>query len=245
MSRFTNYVSRNKAGILIGVGIGSMIVSTISAFRFGTMAKEALDERKEELNTDKLSAVETIKTAGPYIAPTLLLEIIGICCVLSGNQVHINKETAAMAACAASEAAFRNYRDQTRQLVGEKKEKDIREAVAKNVIEEHPVGTNVLVTGNGECLCFDDVANQYFRSSKTAIEKVINNLNFEMMEGRTTITINDYCLALGLDSVLLGDDIGWSVDSSGIINPDMIAQIRKDEPCLVITHSRREPKPIY
>lgn len=245
MSRFMGYVNRNKAGILIGVGLASMVMSTVAGFRYGSMAKEALEERKEELDTDKLSASETIKTVTPYVAPALLFQIIGIGCVLAGNQVHVNKGAAAMAACAASESAFREYREQTKQIVGEKKEKDIREAVAKEVAESHPVGSNVMVTGKGDCLCFDDVANQYFRSSKTSIEKIINRLNFEMMDSRSFITVNDYCLALGLDTVLLGNDLGWTVDGAGIINPDIIAQIRNDEPCLVITHSRREPKPLY
>jgi len=243
MSRFTNYVSRNKAGILIGVGIGSMVMSTIAAFRFSPMAKEALEEKKEELQVDKLSASDTIKTAAPYVAPVLLMEVVGVLCVLGGNHSHVVKSAAAMAACTATESAFREYRDQTKKLVGEKKEQDIREAVAKEKIESH--SGEIMVTGKGDCLCFDDVANQYFRSRKTSIEKAINRLNFEMMDSRSMITVNDYCLALGLDTVLLGNDLGWTVDGAGIINPDIIAQIRNDEPCLVITHSRREPKPLY
>ena len=244
MGKFTAYISQNKAGILIGAGMGSMVVATISAFRFGSMARDAIEERKEELQIDKLDAKETIKTVVPYAAPSILLSLLGIGCILGGNQIHVNRSAAAMAACTITENAFREYREQTKQVVGEKKEKDIREAAAKQLIESHST-SDIIVTGKGDCLCFDDVANQYFRSSKTAIEKVINRLNFEMMDSRSSISINDYCLALGLDTVLLGNDLGWTVDGAGIINPDIIAQIRNDEPCLVVTHSRREPKPLY
>lgn len=246
MNNFASFLSKNKPGLLMGFGIGSMIASTIVSFRLGYKAKEAVDEKKEELGVEELSPKETARTVATYAAAPLILDIIGVVSILSGNQMNLNRGAAAVAAYAASETAFREYREQTKQAVGEKKEQQIRESVAKEIVENRPLKAGeIVVTGKGDCLCFDDVANQYFRSSKTQIEKIINRLNFEMMDSMTTVTVNDYCLAMGLDTVLLGNDIGWTVDGAGIISPDIIVQERCDEPCFVITHSRREPRPLY
>ena len=49
------------------------------------------------------------------------------------------------------------------EAVGEKKEKKIQDAVAKERIDSHPVGTSqIIITGKGSELCYDTVSGRYF-----------------------------------------------------------------------------------
>lgn len=177
MNNFMAFLDRNKPGIFLGLGIGSMLAATGSAITCSMMAKEALDEKREELGTDHLDGKEIVRTAGPYFIPPLVFSATGIALILCGDHINTERGAAAMAAYAISESAFREYRSKTREIVGEKKEKDIKEAVAKDIVERNPVQSgSIIITGNGDCLCFDNVANQYFRSSKVKIESIINEI---------------------------------------------------------------------
>ena len=246
MSSITDAFAKSKPGFIIGIGIGSMIMATLSGIRYTQEAREAIDAKKEESGVDRLSVVDTIKTAGPYFIPSIIFTSMGIACILKGNKMNLNREAAAITAYALSESTLRDYRDRTREIVGEKKERDIREAVAKEIADRNqPKPGSIIVTGNGDCLCFDNVTNQYFKSSKVKIESAINNLNCDMLHGEDVITLNDYCLKLGLEEVELGQELGWKHDENGLIKVSFTAVVTENgDPCLVIVHDTI-PKPIY
>jgi len=246
MNQFISILSKNKPGLLIGLGIGSLIMGTVAAIHTAPIAKDALEEKKKELQMDRLPAVETIKTAGPYLVPTLLFTSAGVACILGGNKMNLNRGAAAMAAYALSESTLQAYREKTREIVGEKKEKDIRESVAKDVMEKNPVGTNaIILTGSGNSLCFDEVTKQHFRSDKNKIESIINKLNYYMYSNSPKISLNEYCDALRIDHVLLGDELGWDINDNGYIDINITAVVAETgEPCLVINHVTK-PKAIH
>lgn len=244
MNNFMALLSRDKPSIMLGLGIGSMLSATVAAWIFSPMAAEAVKEKKEELDVDKLPPMEAIKTVAPYALPVVAFAGVGVGCTLNANQLNLERQAAAMAACALSETTSQVYREKVREAVGEKKEKAIREETAKAISEKNPVSTGgIILTGNGDCLCYDDATKQHFRSNQTVIQDTINRLNYEMMSNKSIITLDDYCLMLGLEPVLLGQELAWSVDTTGIINPDYTATLKNGEPCLVISHFYHPPKP--
>lgn len=246
MNAFTQMLARNKSEIFLGLGVGGMCAAVVAAWYYSPIARDAIEAKKVEMDMEKLPPLEVFKTVAPCVTPPLVLAVAGATCIGVANQTQLENKAAAMAALASSEALNEIYRDKTREIAGEQKEKKIREAVAKEVAERNPVGNGTIVlTGKGDCLCFDDVTNQHFRSNQSFIQKTINNLNYEMMENRCEISIDDYCLALGLDTVMLGNKLAWSFDTTGLIDPSYTAILIDGEPCLMITHINHPPKPIY
>lgn len=245
MHNFLSVLSKHKPGIFIGLGIGSMIMATVTGIQYAIDAEIALQNRREELNTDRLPPLEIVKTAGVYFMPSLVFTATGVALILSGNKMNLDRGAAAMTAYAISEATLRDYREKTRQLVGPKKEKDIQEAVAKDLVTKNPPQNNtIIITDNGDKICYDNVINQYFRSSKTNIETIINKLNYDMIQDNGTITLNEYCLALGLPEVELGTELGWDVNKNGLIKVNFTAKLLDNgEPCVVIMHDNI-PRPI-
>lgn len=243
MNEFAALLTKYKPGILIGLGLGSMVLSTVASWRYAPEAKEAIREREEELQVDKLPMGEAVKTVLPYAIPPVLFAGIGVCCIVAGNQINVQRGAAAMMAYTLSQETLRDYREKTRELVGDKKERSIKEAVANDLLERNnPKNSTVIITDNGDRLCFDNIINQYFKSSKTRVETAINKLNFDIINGRSIVTLNDYCLTLGLPEVELGTELGW-----GLSNPINVTfgskLLDNGDPCVSIFHNNI-PKPI-
>lgn len=220
-----------------------MVLSTAASWRYAPEAMEAVRERKEELQVDKLPMVEAAKTILPYAIPPIVFASIGVCCIVAGNQINVQRGAAAMMAYTLSQETLRDYREKTKEVIGEKRERSIKEAVANDLLERNKLqNSTVIITDNGDRLCFDNIINQYFKSSKTKVETAINKLNFDMIHGRSVITLNDYCVALGLPEVELGTELGWGI--SNPINVTFGSRLLDDgDPCVMIYHNNI-PKPI-
>lgn len=238
MGKFGSFWNKNYPGFCIGLGIGQLLFATFYGMHSVIDAREAIDEKKEKLGTDELSTKETIKIVAPYFAPVLVLSATGVGFILFGNQVNLDRGAAAAMMYTVAVSDHKNYVEKVKEIVGEKKEQDIREAVDKDRINKNPLGNNtVIITGNGDCLCFDNVTNQYFRSNKVKIESAINNINYNMRYSNV-ITLNEYCHGLKLDEVELGQELGWDINENGYVDVSFTAVLTDDgEPCLVIHHN--------
>ena len=240
MNNLSMLFAKNKPSLMMGLGIGSLIAGIFTAWDLSPMARDALEDEKDRQHTNNLSVKDTVMTVAPYVVPVAGLAVAGTAAVICANNMQMERQAAAMAACALSETTAEIYREKTREIVGEQKEKRIREAVAKEISDSHPAN-NIIVTGNGEFLCYDDAANQYFRANMTSIQKTINRVNSDMNNG-LKVSLNEYCLALGLDETLLGNNLYWDVNETGLINPTFTAVLKGDEPCLVVSHMDHPPK---
>ena len=58
-----NGIIKHGPEILTGIGIAGMLTTTVLAVKGTTKAVRLLDERKYELETDKLTVKETVKVA--------------------------------------------------------------------------------------------------------------------------------------------------------------------------------------
>ena len=118
--------------------------------------------------------------------------------------------------------------------IGEKKEKGIREAIARDKLEKDPVtAKEVIITETGTTLCYDAISGRYFKSDRAKIDKAVNELNRRMLI-HGYISLNEFYDEIGLSSTMIGDDIGWRTDR-GFIELDYSYSGATDgTPCLVI-----------
>lgn len=237
-----DWFKKFKPDILIGLGLGSMFSATIAAFALAPMMKEEIDKKKEELDVDKLPPVEMVKTAAPYVIPSAAFTCLGVGLVIGGNQVRVDRGAAAMAAYAITDATYREYRDKVKEVIGEKKEKSIEEEIAKKEIEKNPLkGKEIILTGNGNYLCYDKLSGRYFRSDIEKLRRVENLLDRRIIDNMF-VSLNELYLEIGLDTVDLGDNIGWHVDT-GYLQMEFCAQLTDDgQPCLVMSCANPQPR---
>lgn len=230
------FLGKHSPEILTGIGVTGMITTTILAVKSTPKALMLIEEKKKELGTDELTAIEVVKTAWkPYI-PALALGIASASCIIGASAVNAKRNAALATAYAISERTLVRYRDKIIDTIGEKKEKEVREKIAQDEVDKNKVSNNgVIVTSKGNTLCRDAISGRYFRSDIDKIKKIVNELNRQMIY-QNYISLNDFYYELGLDPVKNGSALGWNLDS-GLIELDFSTCLAEnDEPCVVIDY---------
>ena len=230
-------ISNHSPEILTGLGIAGFITTTVMAVKATPKAMWLIEEEKDTLEKDRLTVVETVKVAWkPYI-PAAITGVSSVACIIGASSVNYKRNAALATAYQVSRAALSEYKEKVVETIGEKKEKQIRDKVAKDKIEKHPASkTEVIITDNGNVLCYDPLSGRYFNSSIEYIRKVVNDLNFRMIGGEMYISLNEFYNEIGLSDIKRGDDIGWNI-SRGQIEVSFSSQLSDDgKPCIVIDY---------
>lgn len=232
-------IAKNSPAILTGFAIVSGGASVILAIEATPKALKRIDAKKQELNVDKLTTLETIKTAGSCYIPAALSFGFAAGCAIGSQSINASRHAALATAYKISETALVEYRDKVVETIGEKKEQTVRDKVAQEQINKTPVNQReVIITGKGTSLCLDPFSKRYFESDIETIRRAENKLNKAMMQSICGSTsLNEFYAEIGLDSVddAIGYQLGWNAENQ--IDLDIRPGMTPDErPCLVIGH---------
>lgn len=236
-------MKKHSPEILTGLGIGGMITAGVMAVKATPKALKLIERKKAVLKTDKLEPAKTVSTVWTCYVPSAAVCVISVLCLIGANSVSAKRRAALAAAYTLSESTLKEYQEKVVETIGEKKEEAVRDAIAKDKIDNNPVSERgVVVTGNGTTRCYDPLSGRYFNSDIDRIKKAENELNRQMRD-ETYISLNDFYYELGLKGIdpTIGDNIGWHIDT-GYIDIAFSAQLDENQtPCLVIEH-RERPK---
>ena len=224
--------------ILTGIGIAGMVTTTILAVKATPKAVLLLNDRKDELETNKLSVIEVFRTTWKCYIPAAVTCGASIACLIGASSVSLKRNAALATAYKLSETALAEYRDAVIETIGEKKERTVRDKVAEERLKKNPVSkSEIIVTGNGTTLCYDPVGNSYFKSNIQQIESAKNKLNARMIS-ENYVSLNDFYDELGIGPTKLGDDLGWDIYKDGLVEIAFSSQLAEDgTPCLVMDYS--------
>ena len=230
-------IKKHSPEILTGIGIAGMITTTVMAVRATPKALILIEERKEEIGAEKLEAMDMVKTTWACYIPAAITGTLSVACLIGASSVNARRNAALATAYTLSESALKDYQGKVIEMFGEKKNEAVKDAVAKDKVEKNPVVTiEVIITEKGNTLCYDAISGRYFKSDIEKIKKAECELNRQMLDDMY-VSLNDFYYEIGLDSVKLGDELGWNVDS-GYIDLSFSSQLASDgTPCLVIDYS--------
>ena len=240
VSNFIKSVSRivdeHSPEILTGLVIAGMIGTTIMAVRATPKALILIEERKIETDVDKLTPMELVKTTWKCYIPAVVTGVLSNTCLIGASSVNARRNAALATAYTISESALKDYQEKVVEVIGEKKEKAVQEAVIKEKLERNPVRNNeVIITEKGNTLCYDSISGRYFKSDIDAIKSAINDLNRDMLT-EMFISLNDLYYAFGLQNVAIGNQLGWKIED-GLIDIYFTSQLAEDgTPCLVLEY---------
>lgn len=231
--------------ILTGIGIAGMVTTTILAVRATPKALGILEEKwdgelGEEIlhstNRDDFTRWEQVKLTWKCYIPSAVIGGVSICCLIGASSVNFRRNAALATAYTLSESALKEYQEKVIETIGEKKEQSVKDAIAKDKLEQNPiVSREVIITEKGNTLCYDVISCRYFRSDIDKIKKIENELNRRMRDD-IYISLNDFYYELGLNNSSMGDDLGWNIDD-GYIDLNFSSQLAEDgTPCLVINY---------
>ena len=237
LSKTSFQLKKHSPEILTGIGIAGMITTTVMAVRATPKALILIEERKEEIGAEKLEAMDMVKTTWACYIPAAITGTLSVACLIGASSVNARRNAALATAYTLSESALKDYQGKVIEMFGEKKNEAVKDAVAKDKVEKNPVVTReVIITEKGNTLCYDAISGRYFKSDIEKIKKAECELNRQMLDDMY-VSLNDFYYEIGLDSVKLGDELGWNVDS-GYIDLSFSSQLASDgTPCLVIDYS--------
>ena len=235
-------VNKHSSDILLATGITSGLMSTILAVKATPKALMLIEEkkiqkRKETNRKANLSKPEIIKAAWKPYVPAIISGVAGVSCILGARYITAKQTAAVATAFKLTETAFNEYKEAVVEEIGAKKEEHVRERIARKHVEENPVSekNNIISTGKGKTLFFDEEFNNYFESDMQAVKKAVNDLNFQILN-EDYASVNDLYYLLGIPPMKSGDSLGWSsayggceMKYSSIITDD-------DRPCVVLNY---------
>lgn len=234
--------AKHSPEILTAMGIGGMITTAILVGTATPKALKLIEEKKTEENKDELTKTEVVKAAWKPYVPAVVTGVVSVGCLIGANSVHAKRNAALMAAYQLSTTALAEYKDKVIETIGEKKEKVVHDAIAKEKVkqieETKPISSrDIIFTGKGDSLCLDLLSGRLFKSDRDRIVRAMNNLNYRMNGGMEMyISLNEFYDEIGLPRIPIGEDMGWSV-GKGQIDIHFSAQLtEEDEPCMVIEH---------
>ena len=232
-------MSKHSPEILTGLGIAGMISTTVLAVKATPKALCLIEKKKEEMeinDADKLTVTETVQAAWkPYI-PAAVTGTVSVACLIGASSVHLRRNTALAAAYHLSETALVEYKEKVIETIGKNKEKTIRHNIDKDRVDRNPPNDKeVIITGDGDTLCYDYHSGRYFKTSIDKLKKIENELNARLLR-EDYISLNDFYDELGLSFTKMGDDLGWNVEK-GLMEFSFSSQLVNDTPCLVLNYN--------
>lgn len=244
-------IKENRIECKIGLGCFLSLAAFVSGVCVAPKALDVLDELKEEHKDDedrKGFAKDVVKKVGPMVAGPVILEAAALGCIISGTKDSFAANAALAAAYSLSESAYRDYREKTKQIVGDRKELQIREEVSRELGKRAKYNPSAVVdTGYGSSLMYDTLSQTFIRSGINIIDKKANEANKRLFTGyESYITVNEWLYELGIEP--MGNVTGnLCFTSDRSIEPYYTASILEEGKEYIIINYRIEPgeKPGY
>ena len=222
----------------MSVGITGLCFSVVWGIKSTVKAVKICDNKKNELGREKLTSKEIFKYTWKTYLPVVVSTALSIPCIIAGNRVSSKRNAALMAAYTISETALREYQNKAKEIIGEEKEKEIKDAIAQDKINASKQDSKeIIITNDEEQIFFEPLSGRYFKSSWNKISEAVNDLNEKALASVVGYyTLNDLYEELGLDPVELGNSLGWGtpglVPGCGLLKIKMATAKTKDnKPC--------------
>lgn len=227
-------LDKNSPKILAALGIGFGAGSVAFAIKGTIKAVEIVNEKRAEKEED-LTKKEIVQYVWKEYIPVVGMGVASVACIVGSVHISARRLAVMTAAYTMSEDSFKKYKEKAAELLGEKKEEEIRGAVKQDYINDNPPEEMyVKDTGNGETLCLDSYTGQYFYSNADTIRRAINAMNNLMLHDYY-VSYNDLATELGIEQSKMGDEVGWNVQNGELIEPSFTTELSpEDNPILVL-----------
>lgn len=237
--------------IATGIGIALAFAAGVKAVKETPKAVKAIEEKKEEKkkeeNTEELTVVETVQTTWKYYAMPVGMFLASAILIIGAQRATARKAAAFATAYQLSEQMLQEYKDAAKEVVGEKKAKDIQDQAAIQQVQKNPpVANNIIITGKGNQLCLDALSNHYFYSNAEHIRQDANRVITQAFADNVEfVPLSDWYYQINLreamDMELLkdaSDTFGWN-KSDGQVEPVFTSTLGTGEfeniPILVVS----------
>lgn len=225
-------VNENTPAILTSLGVVGTITTAYLTGRASFKAAGII-ARQEQVVEESLSLSEKVKLVWPHYVSPVATGATTVAAIIMVNRTTAKKIAALTVASGITDRAFQEYKEKVIEKLGSTKDTSIRDQVAQDRVNKHPIGTTeVILAGTGDVLCFDLLTGRYFQSNVEAIRRAENTVNFEIVN-HMYASLSTFYDEIGLPATPYSDTVGWNVNNrcevkiSTVMSPD-------NRPCAAI-----------
>lgn len=204
---------RKSTSILTGIGVSGMAGATIWAVAATPKAMKRIANKREELEKNKLNPWETVKEVWDIYVLPAGLEILSAGCIVFAHVKDERRIATLTAAATLSETAYKEYREKVKDILGEKKEKQVQDEIDKDKAQKADLSEAVKPrTIDGQQPILEALTNHLFYGTIESVKRAEIELNRIRLRDDGQITMNEYLNAITLDDIPVGNDLGWYYD---------------------------------
>lgn len=217
---------KKRSGFLIGTGVASLLGAVGLTFIKARDIVDALDEVDADIKYDcehehieppsrgEKLWMQTKKLA-PIMGPPVAMATFGTVCIVAGHKIDSKEIVSLSALYQTSEKARRDYMDSVKKHLGEKKEAEIRDDYYQKRAEEKmpdgPDDRNIIHTGEGDNLFFDEGTGRFFRASTQWLDHCRHAISNEVF-ANDYASANELASLIGLEPTTYGNKLGFNSD---------------------------------
>ena len=221
LKRAEKLVIDNSPTILTSIGVTGTIMTAYFTGRASFEARDIIETyRVEEGNLNNVASDRVIidyktkvKLVWKEYIPAIGTGVLTIAAIIAANRIGMRRAAALAAAYSLSERAFNEYKTKVVEKIGDTRERDVRDEVAQDRVKKNPIThSEVVLTENGDVICYDSISGRYFTSNMETIRRVQNDVNARIISDYYC-SLNDLYNGLGLPRTPYGEEVGWNANS--------------------------------
>lgn len=234
----------NAPGILTGVGV---VGAATVAYLTGKATIKAVDlidsekhrrhlmtpvEKEEDIELSKQDILKTVWTA--YLPPAGALGVT-MTAIICANRISTGRVAALATAYSLSEKRFGEYKEKVVEKFNPNKERQVRDEIAQDRVNANPPkDAQIILTGNGDVICYDLPTGRYFKSNMEKLRSVQNDINAQVNEIGFA-PLSDFYVALHLKETPYSEMLGWT--PGRLLDLQFSAVLTDDnQPCISIDY---------
>lgn len=209
-------IARNSPAILTAIGVTGTVLTAYLTGKASVRADRALDAASADPKyfngpNREYTARDIVEITWKEFIPPALVGTGTIAAIIMANRIGTRRTAAVTAAYAITERAYTEYRDKVVELHGEKKERKVRESIAKDRFETTTRGREIEAPTDGKILCMDAYSGRLFYSTVEDIKAAQNWINYELLNNMHA-SLTDFYGRVGLSRTDASDNVGWNCD---------------------------------
>jgi hypothetical protein len=230
-------MNENMPTILTGVGVVGTGATAYLTGRASFKAARLLDHNQimhyEQTGGEEPSKMQKVKLVWRHYIPPATVMTGTMAAIVMANKVSSRRIAALALASGITERAFSEYKEKVYERLGKGNNEKIREEIARDRILKNPHDTTqVIITGNGDVLCYDMLTGRYFLSSAEKLRKAENRVNKEL-NNFMYASLSLFYEEVGLPPTTYTDTVGWQGNENLEVN--LTTVLSDDEkPCLAV-----------
>lgn len=218
LKRVERLVADNSPVILTAVGVAGTVGTAVLAGKATLKADRILkaDYRQlcrevangEPTPTKRDYRLHQAKLVWKEFVPPVAVGTLTVTSIIFSNRISSKRAAALATAYTVLDNTFGDYKEKVVEVVGKNKEEKVREAVARERMDENP-SREVIIMGDAESLCFDVFSARYFKSTMEDLKRAQNDINYQILQDDYA-TLADFYTQIKLKTTPMSYELGWN-----------------------------------